>query len=107
TTSRPLPRQKVVDAAVRVGEGVCSITNDSERPAPFFVPAHVAVQSQEQIEKPFVEEVPIGPNGIHLKSPRFDAIGGPPRHVVVALTITWDVQTVPGLWIASALGVVA
>ncbi len=39
----PLPRQKVVDAAVRVGEGVCSITNESERPAPFVVPAHVAV----------------------------------------------------------------
>ena len=43
TTSGPLPCEKVVNAAVRVGEGVCSITNDVERPAPFFVPAHVVV----------------------------------------------------------------
>src|SRR6266581_6547005 len=43
TTSGPLPCEKVVNAAMRVGEGVCSITNDVERPAPFFVPAHVAV----------------------------------------------------------------
>jgi hypothetical protein len=103
----PLPCQEVVDAAVRVGEGVGAIPNDGERSAPFVVPAHVAVQSQEQIEKPFVEEVPIGPNRVHLKSPRFDAIGGPPRDVVVALAISWDVQAVPGLWIGSALRVVA
>ena len=39
----PLPCQEVVDTVVRVGEGVGSITNDGERPAPFVVPAHVAV----------------------------------------------------------------
>jgi len=88
--SGPLPRQKVVDAVMRVGEGVRAVTNDGERSVPFSVPAHVAVQSQDQIEKPFVEEIPIGPNRVHLKSPRFDAVGDPPRDVVVALTITGD-----------------
>ena len=92
----PLPCQQVVDAAVGVGEGVGSITNDGERPAPFAVPTHAAVQAQQQIEKPFVVEVAIGPYRVHLQSPRFDAIGGPARHVVVAYPISWDVQADPG-----------